>query len=322
MSVLIQSINPANGQINADIALETTEQALEQCRKTHAACGAWRALPLSERCVFMRKLAQTLRANADGHAVLMATEMGKPVSQGKKECEKSAWTAEVYADNAETWLADQHVQADGQKHTIRFEPLGTVLAVMPWNYPFWQLLRVAIPVMLAGNTLVLRHSNNVPLCAQALNQVFKDAGFPADAFGVVITGHDAVKAMVESPHIQGVSLTGSETAGKIVGAQAANALKPMVLELGGSDAFIVLEDADLSKAVDAAVVGRTQNAGQSCIAAKRIIVHEKIADAFTNAFVEKMASLQVGDPLSEKTHVGPLSSLKARDDVKRQVDES
>lgn len=318
----IQSINPLDGSVNATIEPISANEAVATCQKTHAAWAAWKTLAMAERGTHFKKLASTLRANQRAYAETMTKEMGKPVLQAEKEIEKCAWTADVYADNAEAWMEDQEIQADGKKHVVRFEPLGTILAVMPWNFPFWQLLRVAIPTMLAGNTVVLRHSNNVPLCANALGDAFQEAGFPKNVFTVVITQHDAVKAMIESPYIQGVSLTGSEKAGQIVGAQASEHLKPLVLELGGSDPFIVLEDADLEKAVESAVIGRTQNNGQSCIAAKRFIVHQDIADAFTQKFAEKMSTLKIGDPLQADTQIGPLSSFRQRDEVKNQVDDS
>lgn len=318
----IESINPADGSVNATIEPISASQAVEVCRNAHEAFADWKNRSLSERGAYLKKLAQALRAKKRTYAETMVKEMGKPIAQAESEVEKSAWTADVYAENASEWLKDHEVKADGQKHVVRFEPLGTVLCIMPWNFPFWQVLRVAIPTLIAGNTVVLRHSNNVPLCAQALEAAFQDAAFPKDVFSVVVTEHDAAKAMIESRYIQGVSLTGSEKAGQIVGAQASANLKKLVLELGGSDAFIVLEDASLEKAVAAAVQGRTQNNGQSCIAAKRFIVHEKIADSFTKKFAEKIASLKVGDPMDPKTQIGPLSSFKQRDEVKSQVDDS
>jgi len=249
-------------------------------------------------------------------AKLATLEMGKTIKSARAEVEKCAWCAEVYADHAAEWLAEQPMKADG-KNSVVFEPVGTILAIMPWNFPFWQVFRCAIPTIVAGNAMMLRHSNQVPQCAMAIEKMFRDAGL--DVFRTVITDHDAVAQLIADDTIAGVSLTGSTEAGQRVAELAGKHLKKVVLELGGSDPFIVLDDANLDVAVKNAVTARTMNNGQSCIAAKRFIVHEKIAEAFSKKFAEAMNALVVGDPMDEKTDVGPLVNASALRKVEEQV---
>ncbi len=318
----IQSINPYNNQVNAEIELQTPQQALEIARAARNAFSEWRKVDIHQRGENLTRLAATLRQNKDEYARLAAIEMGKPVSQGRAEIEKCAWTCDTYAQNAPTWLEDEPAEADGLKHYVRYEPMGVVLGVMPWNFPFWQAIRYAVPALAAGNTTVLRHSNAVPLCAQALGRAFEQAGFPKGAFGVVLTDHDTVAELIASPTIAAVSFTGSENAGKHVAKLAAGALKKCVLELGGSDAFIVLDDADVDKAAKAAAQARTINSGQSCMCAKRFIVSEKIMPDFAEKFTANMSALVVGDPLDDKTHVGPLANARQRDEVESQTQDA
>ena len=318
----IQSINPFNNQVNAEIEIQTAVQALDTCKAAHYAFAEWRKIDVHQRGEYLTRLAAVLRQNKDEYARLAAIEMGKPITQAKSEIEKCAWTAEVYAQNAPAWLEDEPAEADGLKHYVRYEPLGVVLGVMPWNFPFWQAIRYAVPALAAGNTTVLRHSNAVPLCAQAMGNAFKLAGFPNGAFGVVITDHDTVAQLIAAPTVAAVSFTGSENAGKHVAKLAAGSLKKCVLELGGSDAFIVLEDADVSKAAKAAATARTINSGQSCMCAKRFIVSEKVYADFADQFAAAMQALIIGDPLDEKTQIGPLANAKQRDEIESQTQDA
>jgi succinate-semialdehyde dehydrogenase/glutarate-semialdehyde dehydrogenase len=248
--------------------------------------------------------------------------MGKPIREARAEVEKCAWLAEVYARNGAAWLAEEEVRADGREHRIVFEPLGVILSVMPWNFPFWQALRFGVPAVLAGNTSLLKHARNVPQSALAIEAAFRDAGFPSGVFRAVFADHETVGALIASEIVQGVSLTGSTEAGARIAETAGRALKKVVLELGGSDPFLVLEDADLDLAVRHAVAGRMVNAGQSCIAAKRFIVAAPIAEAFTERFAAAMRGLVVGDPLDERTQVGPLVDRGAVEQLGRQLEES
>ncbi len=318
----IQSINPYTNAVNAEIEIQSSTQALDTCKSAYQAFAEWKKTDVNQRGEYLTRLAAVLRQNKDEYARLACIEMGKPVTQGKAEVEKCAWTAETYAKNAPAWLEDEPAEADGLKHYVRYEPLGVVLGVMPWNFPFWQAIRYAVPAMAAGNTTVLRHSNAVPLCAQAMGNAFKLAGFPNGAFGLVISDHDTVAQLIASPSVAAVSFTGSENAGKHVAKLAAGSLKKCVLELGGSDAFIVLEDADVAKAAKAAAQARTINSGQSCMCAKRFIVSEKIYEDFANQFTAAMQALVVGDPLDGKTQVGPLANAKQRDEIESQTSDA
>lgn len=245
--------------------------------------------------------------------------MGKPIKQGVAEVEKCAWTAEVYADNGEKWLEEELVQADGKKHIVTFEPLGVILSVMPWNFPFWQALRFGIPTLTAGNVSILRHSNVVPMCALTIEEAFKEAGFPENVFRTIITDHKLVASLIRSDLINGVTVTGSVGVGSRVGQLAGKYIKKFVLELGGSDPFVVLEDANIQFACKSAAQGRLINSGQSCIAAKRFIVVKEIAEEFTEKFVEFTKALKVGNPLEQDTDVGSLVNEQQRQLLEAQV---
>ena len=312
-----KTINPATEEVIGEYKTQSNEEVLRILKSCHEAFLLWKKMTLLHRADKMKKLAQVLRKNTEKLARLATIEMGKPIKSARAEVEKCAWTADFYAEKAAEWLKEEIVQVDGKKHAVAFEPVGVVLLVMPWNFPFWQVFRCAIPTIIAGNAVVLRHSNQVPQCAQAIEEMFVEAGF--DVFRMVITDHDTVGHMIASESIAGVSLTGSTEAGSKVAEIAGRHLKKVVLELGGSDPFIVLEDADVDAAVKNAVIGRTMNNGQSCIAAKRFIVHEKIAEEFTKKFAEQMGRLVVGDPLDEKTDVGPLVNAAALSKVEQQV---
>ncbi|MBI3035769.1 NAD-dependent succinate-semialdehyde dehydrogenase [Candidatus Woesearchaeota archaeon] len=317
-----KTINPSTEEVIAEYDLMPKEEVIDAAKKSHAAFRQWKALDVSERAPYFKNLAQVLREHKEKYSKLMALEMGKPIKQSLAEVEKCAWTAEVYAGNAAEWLEEETVQAEGKKHLVVFEPLGAILSIMPWNFPFWQAFRFGIPTLIAGNTSILKHSNQVPQCALAIEAAFKEAGFPEDVFKSVITDHTTVAELVKSDLIQGVSLTGSTYAGAKVAELAGRNLKKVVLELGGSDPFIVLDDADIEFAAKSAVAGRTMNSGQSCIAAKRFIVMKSAADEFSRIFAEKANALAVGDPMDMKTDVGPLVNKDALIQIESQVNDA
>ncbi|MDE1845658.1 MAG: NAD-dependent succinate-semialdehyde dehydrogenase [Candidatus Micrarchaeota archaeon] len=315
----IKSINPATGEINKEFEAFERKRAIEIIKETKKAFYSWRKLKINERCAHLNALATTLLKNKDSYARLITIEMGKPISQAVAEIEKCASTAQLYAQKSEEWLKDEEVEADGKKHLVTFEPIGTVLCVMPWNFPFWQALRFAIPSLALGNTVVLRHSNAVPMCALAIEEAFSEAGFPKNVFRTVITDHKTVEAMIKSRFVDGVSVTGGLGVGSMVGKIAGKSVKKSVLELGGNDPFLVLEDADIEFAAKNAVIGRMQNNGQSCIAAKRFIVVESVADKFTQKFVEEVRKLKVGNPLEPHIGIGPLANMQQVETLDAQV---
>jgi succinate-semialdehyde dehydrogenase/glutarate-semialdehyde dehydrogenase len=270
----------------------------------------------------MRAAARELRARKDEYALTMTREMGKPIVQSEAEVEKCAVTCDYYAEHAEAFLAEQPRETDASRSYVRFDPLGVVLAVMPWNFPFWQVFRFAAPALMAGDAGVLKHASNVPRCALAIEEVFRRAGFPEGLFRTVLVGSGAVKGLIADPRIAAVTLTGSERAGRAVAQQAGHEIKKTVLELGGSDPFIVLADADLDVAARAAAEGRLINSGQSCIAAKRFIVVEPVADRFLKRFKSELAARRMGDPTARETQVGPQARVDLRDELHHQVEES
>jgi succinate-semialdehyde dehydrogenase/glutarate-semialdehyde dehydrogenase len=316
------SINPADGNTLAEIDTFTAGQLEAALQETALAAPAWRALPLAERCGLMRRAAQVLEARAAEFARLITLEMGKPVREALAEVQKCAWVCEFYAAEGPGFLADEVIASDAGRSLVAWQPLGTVLAVMPWNFPFWQVFRFAAPALVAGNTGLLKHASNVPRCALAIESVFREAGFPAGVFCSLMIPSAQVAAVIEDRRVHAVTLTGSEPAGRQVAATAGARLKKTVLELGGSDPFIVLEDADLALAVAGAVTSRFLNTGQSCIAAKRFIVVEAIADAFVRDFKTAVEALVSGDPLDDATQLGPLARTDLRDELHRQVVET
>ena len=315
----ITSINPATGKPIRTYQEITPEAAAAAVVQAHSAWQDWRSTPFGQRAPLMKKAGSLLRQRKNELATLMADEMGKPLAQGAAEVEKCAWVCEYYADFAESHLAPDVVKTESAKSYVAFEPLGVVLAIMPWNFPLWQVLRFAAPALMAGNAGVLKHASNVPGCALAIEQILKDAGFPTGLFRTLLIGNGGVKAVIEHPLVRAVTLTGSTPAGKAVASQAGAVLKKTVLELGGSDAYIVLEDADLESAATACVNSRLINAGQSCIAAKRFIVVQPVLEAFTKRFVDVMKSKRVGDPLADGTDVGPQARHDLRDALHQQV---
>jgi succinate-semialdehyde dehydrogenase / glutarate-semialdehyde dehydrogenase len=315
----ITSINPATGKPIRTYDEMTAEAAAGAVVQAHSAWQSWRATPFGQRAPLMKKAASLLRQRKSELSTLMADEMGKPLAQGVGEVEKCASVCDYYADFAESHLAPDVIKTESAKSYVAFEPLGVVLAIMPWNFPLWQVYRFAAPALMAGNAGVLKHASNVPGCALSIEQVFKDAGFPAGLFRTLLIGSREVKGIIEHPLVRAVTLTGSTPAGKAVASQAGAVLKKTVLELGGSDGYLVLADAELESTVTSCVNSRLINAGQSCIAAKRFIVVEPVLDAFTTRFVDLMKSKRVGDPLADGTEVGPQARHDLRDALHKQV---
>lgn len=302
----ITTVDPATGQELGSYPLLERPAVMAALDRAQEAYLAWREVPAAERAALFIPLAEALRRDQDRHARLMSREMGKTLTEALGEVQKCAWLCEFYAEHAPGWLADQEVAADGLRHRVLFEPLGVILSIMPWNYPYWQALRFGVPTLAAGNTSILKHAGCVTGCGLAIAELFAAAGFPAGVFQTVVTGHKEVAALAARPQVRGLSLTGSTEVGRQLAALAGRHLKKCVLELGGSDPFIVLEDADLEQAARGAVAGRMLCTGQSCIAAKRFIVVQEVAEAFGRRFAELMGALRVGDPLDPQTQVGAI----------------
>lgn len=316
------SRDPATGEVFQTYPEMTSDEVGTIVEAAHAAFLAWRRLRFGQRATCMRAAARILREGRERYAQLMTREMGKLLRDGRSEVDKCAAGCEFFADNAERFLAPEVVPTDAARSFVTFEPLGTVLAVMPWNFPLWQVFRFAAPALMAGNAGLLKHASNVAGCALAIEEIFSAAGFPKDLFRVLLVGSERVGEVISHPRIAAVTLTGSTPAGKSVAAKAGELLKKTVLELGGSDAYIVLEDADLGQAVETCVTSRLINAGQSCIAAKRFIVVRSRQQEFEQRFVEQMRGKRVGDPRDEGTDLGPLARKDLRDNLHRQVSDS
>ncbi|MCC6301729.1 MAG: NAD-dependent succinate-semialdehyde dehydrogenase [Gammaproteobacteria bacterium] len=317
-----RSINPADGATLKVIETWTAAQIDAALDGAAAAAALWSDTPLARRCERLGGLAWILRERLDPLARLITREMGKLIGESRAEIEKCALACEYYADHAAEFLADEPVASDAGRSLVAYQPLGPVLAVMPWNFPFWQVFRFAAPALAAGNTALLKHASNVPQCALAIEELFRDAGLLPGAFTTLMIEAGQVEAVIADPRVRAVTLTGSEAAGRKVGAAAGRALKKSVLELGGSDAFIVLADADLELAAANAVAARFVNAGQSCIAAKRFIVEEAVADEFVERFRIGVEALRAGDPLDPAATLAPLARPDLRDELHRQVEES
>ncbi|SDC93946.1 NADP-dependent succinic semialdehyde dehydrogenase [Glycomyces harbinensis] len=322
----IATINPTTGETERAFTPHTAAEVQRRIALAHDAFAALKDTTFAERARWLRAAADLLEAEVDDTARLLVVEMGKPIAQAEAEIRKSAKGLRYYAEHAEAFLADEPLSdpsaVGASKAWTRYEPLGAVLAVMPWNFPVWQALRFAAPALAAGNTGLLKHASNVPQTALYLDGLFARAGFPEGAFQALLIGSGEVKAVVEDPRVKAVTLTGSEPAGRAVAAAAGAAIKKSVLELGGSDPFIVLPSADLDAAVETAVKARTINNGQSCIASKRFIVHADVYDEFSRRFAEATAALVVGDPLDPETEVGPLATESGRDDLAELVDDA
>jgi succinate-semialdehyde dehydrogenase/glutarate-semialdehyde dehydrogenase len=318
----IQSINPATGEVLERFQQTTAGELDRILDSAYAAFLDWRHRPFTERAERMRNAARILRAGQEKYARTMALEMGKPIVQGEAEVEKCAWVCDYYAEHGEAFLADELRETDASHSYVRFEPLGPVLAIMPWNFPFWQVFRFAAPALMAGNAGILKHASNVPRCALQIEEIFREAGFPEGLFRAVLVHPERVVAIIADSRVRAVTLTGSDRAGSSVAEQAGRQLKKTVLELGGSDPFIVLEDADVAKAAKTAADARLINSGQSCINAKRFITAEKVADRFLELLVTEMRSRRMGDPLERDTQVGPQARHDLRASLHRQVEES
>jgi succinate-semialdehyde dehydrogenase/glutarate-semialdehyde dehydrogenase len=322
VKMAVQSINPATEEALAEFAEYTPEHVDAVLTEARTAFLDWREASFAVRGALMHRAARYLQENKARLAGLITTEMGKTIAESEAEIEKCAWCCDFFADHAEEFLADQPVATNARESFVTFEPLGVVLAIMPWNFPFWQVFRFAPPTLMAGNTAVLKHASNVPQCSLAIEEVFRASGFPEGAFRTLLMPSSRVQGVIEDSRIAAVTLTGSDVAGSKVATTAGRALKKAVLELGGSDPFIVLPDADLDGAVEFAVKARFQNAGQSCIAAKRFIVVDAVAAEFERRFAEAAGRLRVGDPLRRETQVGPLAREDLRKTLHEQVRDS
>lgn len=318
----IASVNPSTGETIATFEALSVADVERRLRRAAEAFEINRARSFVERALRMQRAAKILESRADQYARTMTLEMGKPISASVAEVRKCAMVCRHYAEHAQAYLAEEHIATDASESYVRFDPLGAVLAVMPWNFPFWQVFRFAAPALMAGNVGLLKHASNVPQSALAIEDVFREAGFDHGEFQTLLIGADQVPALLDDERVKAVTLTGSEPAGASVASGAAKRIKKSVLELGGSDPFIVLPSADLDAAVRSAVKARIVNNGQSCIAAKRFIVHAEIADEFQRGFVEAMEALRVGDPLEETTDVGPLAMPQLLTDLEKQVERS
>jgi succinate-semialdehyde dehydrogenase / glutarate-semialdehyde dehydrogenase len=319
MSATLRSVNPATGETIREYPQPDDREVARLLQGAQSAFDRWRTTGFAERASLMRRAAARLRQRQKDDAVLMAAEMGKPVVQGRGEIEKCAWVCDWFAENAERLLAPEEVETEASHSFVAFAPLGVVLAVMPWNFPFWQVVRFAAPAFMAGNAGLLKHAGNVSGCALAVEAVFREAGFPEGLFRAALVDTSRVASLVAAPEVRAVTLTGSTGAGRAVAARAGEVLKKTVLELGGSDPYVVLEDADLEAAAETCVASRLINSGQSCIAAKRFIVVEKVRKHFEELFVTRMKARRMGDPMDEATEVGPLARHDLRDDLHRQV---
>jgi succinate-semialdehyde dehydrogenase/glutarate-semialdehyde dehydrogenase len=315
----IASVNPSTGETIKKFDPHSDAILEEKLAKAASAARQWRRTSFAERAQRMSRVAALLEQRKDALGRLMTLEMGKLRKAAHAEIEKCAAGCRYYAENAERHLAPEPVQTDARRSEKRFQPLGPVLAIMPWNFPYWQVFRFAAPALMAGNVGLLKHASSVPQVALSIEEIFREAGHPEGCFQTLLIGSDKVKKVVEDPRVLAATLTGSDAAGRSLASIAGAQVKKTVLELGGSDPFVVLPSADLDKAVQVAVAARVQNAGQSCIAAKRFIVHEKIATEFERRFVDRMRSLRVGDPEDEATDVGPLASKQVLEDIERQV---
>ncbi|GAB6042929.1 NAD-dependent succinate-semialdehyde dehydrogenase [Endothiovibrio diazotrophicus] len=317
-----RSINPATGETLAELPTWDDTQLEHALAAAAAARAPWAATPLAERCALVRRAGEVLRARQEELARLISLEMGKLIGEARAEVEKSALGCNYYADHAETFLAAEPLDSDAGKSYVAYQPLGAVLAVMPWNFPFWQVFRFAAPALCAGNVGLLKHASNVPQCAQAIEEVWRKAGAPEGVFTTLMIEAQRVAGVIRDPRVAAVTLTGSEAAGRQVAATAGEVLKKSVLELGGSDPFVVLEDADLEAAAQTAVLSRFLNGGQSCIAAKRFIVVESVADEFVERFKAATEALRPGDPLDESTTLAPMARPDLREEMQAQIDDA
>ena len=317
-----QTVNPATGELGRTYEQHSIGEALDAARAAHQAFLKWRRTSFPERAALIRKAADILRARKEEFARLMTEEMGKTLDDGRAEVEKCAFQCDWFADHAQNYLAVDPVDIGGGEAFVTFNPIGIVLAVMPWNFPFWQVFRAIAPALLAGNGMLLKHASNVPGCALAIEDVLRQAGVPKDLFRSLLLPSSEVEALIRDDNVAAVTLTGSVAAGRSVATAAGSVLKKCVLELGGSDAYVVLEDADVGAAAKIAATARMVNGGQSCIAGKRFVVVRPILAQFEMALTDAMRGYEIGDPTKEGTKLGPMQSVKARDEIHRQVEQS
>tara|TARA_B100000700_G_scaffold44391_1_gene46005 strand:+ start:3169 stop:4536 length:1368 start_codon:yes stop_codon:yes gene_type:complete len=318
----LKSINPATEELFAEfkeIDLLSTEEIIEKSSNSQK---QWSSVNIEKRIKIISEIADFVKENKESFGKIITNEMGKPIIESIAEVEKCVWLCEYYADNGINFLAEQNINSDADRSFVSFEPLGVILGVMPWNFPFWQVFRFAVPAIIAGNSVLVKHAPNVQASAVAIEKIFHDCGIPSDLFRILMIDVDIVPNIISNKHVKAVSLTGSEFAGSKVAECSGKNLKKTVLELGGSDAFIVLSDADLPRCIDSAVKGRMLNNGQSCIAAKRFIVHEDVYDEFVTGLQKTIESLVVGDPMLSETQVGPLARKDILNKIESQVEES
>ena len=316
------SVNPLNGETIKEYPEHSAGEIEEKISASNKTFESWSKTGFSERSALMNKVANLLEERKEKMALLMSKEMGKILPEGRSEAEKCAWVCRYYAENAEQFLLDKPLKSDASKSYVSYQPLGVLLAIMPWNFPFWQVFRFAAPSLMAGNTALLKHASNVPGCALAIEELFRDAGFPESAFQTLLIGSGEVASVIADQRVKAVTLTGSTKAGKAVASTAGKHLKKCVLELGGSDPYVVLDDAPLEKTIEACVTSRLINAGQSCIAAKRFIVTEKNYDNFVQGMKNAMKGKAIGDPTDETTGIGPQARADLRDELHEQVKKS
>lgn len=318
----LESINPVNGKIIASYSVHSSKQIDGLLQKNTEAFTHWKTTTFYERSALLHKVAAFLRTEKEKLALMATSEMGKTIAEARAEVEKCAWVCEYYAEKGEQFLQNETLKIDDKEAFVSFRPIGAILAIMPWNFPYWQVFRFAAPNLMAGNTCVLKHASNVSGCALAIQEIFYKAGFPSHAFTTLLIPGKQLEPVIADPRIKAVTLTGSTPAGKAVAQAAGKNLKKCVLELGGSDPYIILEDADLDLAVKACVAGRILNAGQSCIGAKRFIVVDAVLSKFTELFTKAMQTVSYGNPLDESTTMGPLSRPDLRDELHTQVAKS
>ncbi|MFC6718196.1 NAD-dependent succinate-semialdehyde dehydrogenase [Natrialbaceae archaeon GCM10025810] len=319
----MEVINPATGEPVHSIDEDSDSEVEEALNRATDAFEEWRERPLREREEFLEAAGDVLRENVEKYAETMTKEMGKPIEQAVSEVEKCAWVCDHYAEHASSYLTpDGHPSPSGADVKTVYEPIGPILAVMPWNFPFWQVFRFAAPNVVAGNVGLLKHASNVPGCARAIEDVFREAGLPEGVFQSLVISSDQVDGILEDERVRAATVTGSGGAGSAVASKAGEELKKTVLELGGSDPFVVLDDADVDEAAETGVLARNQNGGQSCIAAKRFLVHSDVYDEFLERFLEETESIEVGDPMDEDTDMGPQAREDLMEDLHEQVEKS
>jgi succinate-semialdehyde dehydrogenase/glutarate-semialdehyde dehydrogenase len=315
----LRSINPYTNEVIREFEEHSEKETEILLNQSGDAFEKWKRTEFTYRESLMKKVARLMIENISVYASSITSEMGKPVRESRAEIEKCAWVCEYYAKNARSFLSNEPVETDADMSYIQYEPLGTILGIMPWNFPFWQVFRFAIPTLMAGNTVLLKHASNVQICAEHIENIFTYSGFPPAVFSNLVIGSGRVEKVIKHNSVRGVSLTGSELAGQKVAESAGREIKKTLLELGGSNAFVVLADADIEKAVEIGIKARMMNAGQSCIAAKRFIVHKKVSNKFTALFNEELKKLHSGDPAKEDTDLGPLASIQQAEAVEQQV---